>query len=745
MSGARMAKRALVLGWAVLCSIALIWAGATLMRPQEPATPLATCPFLRAGWSPVIFALGMWFLSLLSEWYEKSDLAVLLALFCALVSVGVVACFGVHDAARFFYLLLLFSAPLVYRLHQGLLLSDPGCSSQFTLVALAALSFVLAVPLILWPFSRFRAMEWFEVWRHLAGVPLGLSIVFSATLIAWYRIEGWPEARLQHIRLAALGLGTGIVPVIALTWAPTALGLPVRFPYPAAAVGMLFTPLLYLRAMVTVPAAVDRRLQRAVVSYLGVILAVTLTVIVSNALAVLRGWTPETAFIALLISLFVVWLTWRQAWRAVSRFTTRVWEGKGASYPRVVRRLSESLAATLDPRTLQRILIHSLARAMHFSWSSLYLMGESQMLVVAGSHGLAPTRGLAPSLPRTGAVAAYIRRAGAPVAHRLLREAVRSAELDVSERAVLALDDAKLWVPLIGGGVMHGLLLIGPKQGGDLYTREDVEILTTLAGQAGVAVHNARLAERVAAGREELGRAHRRALEAVELERRRLARELHDVVIQQIIGVSYQVAAAKRICDGATDSGTSDAEEARGMLEQVREGLLEVVSQLRGLCGDLRPAGLEELGLGAALQGYVARIQRDRAGSGPEISLDIDTGEAPLPDRIALILFRVAQEGLNNALRHSRADRVTLAVSNYGGYAEVIISDDGKGFVVPDRLSELATQDHFGLLSMSERVAQVGGTFSVDSILGEGTVVRAQLPLAEEEREASRGYSRGVG
>jgi len=734
MSGARLAKRSLTLGLALVSLVVLTWAGVTLIHSQEMTTLSVACPFLRAGWPPIIVSLGFWLLALASEWFERRELALLLFVFSTLVSFGRAAACGSPVAAQGFYLLLLAVAPLVYRLHQGLLVSDPGCFSRVVLLVLVALSLVLAVPLVLWPFARLQAMEWFYPWRVLARVPFLLSMFFSISLIGWYRAEGWPEARLQHIRLVALGLAIGVTPMVSLTWLPNALGLPVCLPYWASAIGLLVTPLMYLRATVAVSPDLDRRLQQVVVSYLALLVAAGMMVAVGNLLAAGAGWTFEIAVAAVLTVSVALWLSWRPVWRLLVRLTTRVWEGKGASYPRVVGRLSESLAATLDPWALRRILIHRLARAMRFSWSTLFIRDESQMLAPRGSHGLAPTRGMSVSLPRGGAIAGYVRRVGAPVSHQTLGEAMCSADLDVSERSLLALKDARLWVPLIGGGVMHGVLLIGPKQGGDTYAQEDIEILTTLAGQAGVAVHNARLMEQVAAGRQELGRAHQRLLEAVELERRRLARELHDVVIQQIIGVSYQVAAGQRICERSMEGDSEAGREAPLVLEQVREGLLDVVSQLRGLCGDLRPAGLEELGLTAALTGYVARVERDREGSDPEIRLALDTGEAILPERVALILFRVAQEGLNNALRHSGASLVTIEVSNYGGYAEVVVTDDGKGFVVPDRLSELATQDHYGLVSMSERVAQVGGMFRVDSAPGEGTVIRAQIPLGDDAK-----------
>ena len=155
-----------------------------------------------------------------------------------------------------------------------------------------------------------------------------------------------------------------------------------------------------------------------------------------------------------------------------------------------------------------------------------------------------------------------------------------------------------------------------------------------------------------------------------------------------------------------------------------------MVSQLRALIGELRPAGLEELGLPAALEGYVARLQREGGASAPAIALDLVTHGRAIPGPVAYCLFRVAQEAVRNAVRHARARRVTVSLRVLRGVAVLGVRDDGCGFDLPASLSEYAHADHYGLVGMAERIAWVGGQFVVHSQPGEGTDLTAWVPLA---------------
>jgi PAS domain S-box-containing protein len=236
---------------------------------------------------------------------------------------------------------------------------------------------------------------------------------------------------------------------------------------------------------------------------------------------------------------------------------------------------------------------------------------------------------------------------------------------------------------------------------------------------------------------QELALARRQLIENREIERLHLARELHDGAVQQLLGISYQLVASPH---RATDTQSEMAASARKRQldsEVVRKQLLEVVSQLRGLTRELRPAGLEEFGLAAALENYVAQVRAEWDGDMPDIVLNLDDGDSHLPTSVGVCLFRVAQEAIRNVLHHAAARRITISLSLNDDDIELCVEDDGHGFVVPHRLSQLAYGNHFGLIGMSERVATVDGYLSITSEPGHGTTVRVRVGRDERTLAAS--------
>jgi two-component system sensor histidine kinase UhpB len=226
----------------------------------------------------------------------------------------------------------------------------------------------------------------------------------------------------------------------------------------------------------------------------------------------------------------------------------------------------------------------------------------------------------------------------------------------------------------------------------------------------------------------ELAGAQRRLAERLEAERLHLARELHDSAVQQLLGISYQLIERHR----AVGEGRGAAADVRAPTnEDIRREVLGVVSQLRSLIGELRPAGLQELGLTIALEGYVARLQREGGPLMPQIALELDQSGTALPQSIALCIFRSAQEALRNALKHAQAQQITLRLSLWTNEVVLHVQDDGCGFRVPARLSELALADHFGLVGIAERVASAGGHCTIQSRPAQGTHVIVRIPLSE--------------
>jgi PAS domain S-box-containing protein len=210
--------------------------------------------------------------------------------------------------------------------------------------------------------------------------------------------------------------------------------------------------------------------------------------------------------------------------------------------------------------------------------------------------------------------------------------------------------------------------------------------------------------------------ARRQLAARLEEERLRLARELHDGPVQDLLAVRYQLL----------------TQPDRPAPPAIRERLLDVIGQLRGIIGELRPAGLDDFGLLTALEEYAAQLRRDLEPGGPTILLNLDPGGQTLPSTVATCLFHVAQEALRNALTHARAGQIRLTLGLDSGTVTVRVADDGTGFVVPPRLAALARGQHFGLIGLAERVEWAGGQLTIASAPGAGTIVTIQLPCWSE-------------
>ena len=208
--------------------------------------------------------------------------------------------------------------------------------------------------------------------------------------------------------------------------------------------------------------------------------------------------------------------------------------------------------------------------------------------------------------------------------------------------------------------------------------------------------------------------AARTALMAQEAERLRVARELHDEIGQTLTAITLQAERAA----GGDPAGASH--ELRRVADAVRESLDEV----RRIARELRPEALDDLGLGSALIALCTRLD---AQGGPSIKRQLQPRLPPLSPDVELVIYRVVQESLTNAIRHADATTVTVSLEADAETVTVSVTDDGTG--MPSRLR----RDTAGIAGMRERALLVGGRLSIESRPGEGTAVRLVVPLARED------------
>ncbi|HQE92450.1 MAG TPA: ATP-binding cassette domain-containing protein [Anaerolineae bacterium] len=214
-----------------------------------------------------------------------------------------------------------------------------------------------------------------------------------------------------------------------------------------------------------------------------------------------------------------------------------------------------------------------------------------------------------------------------------------------------------------------------------------------------------------------LQQASRRLITEREAERKALARELHDQIIQDLLSYNYQLEEAE---------GETADESLRQKLAEIREGIRQVVGSLRLVCSDLRPPTIDHHGLSAAIRSLVSQWSEQ---TGIAVELQIDPALGRLPETIELSVFRIIQEGLSNVRKHANATRVNLGLRRTSTASLIVdLIDNGQGMGRPLNLADLTEQKHFGLVGISERVSLLGGTLQVTSPPGGGLTLQIEIP-----------------
>jgi two-component system, NarL family, sensor histidine kinase DevS len=364
-----------------------------------------------------------------------------------------------------------------------------------------------------------------------------------------------------------------------------------------------------------------------------------------------------------------------------------------------LQELGNALATETDLEKLLDLVVRRLRELLDARVVALALPAggdELKFAAVAGAEGLLGTT-ISRSESKSGAVLARRR----------------------SERIDSVLDDPEvhqevsrqlaartgMWVPLIARDEAIGVLEIHDKEGADpRFSHDDFRLAETFAARAAVAVE---LSQRVARD------AVRRVVQAQELERRRLARELHDETGQALTSILLGL---KPLEDALAEH------PARASLAELREQVVDALQEVRRLAVELRPAVLDDFGLVPALERLLEAFGEQ---SGLQVDFHSALGEARLPSDVETALYRVVQESLTNILKHANASHISVSLARRPSGVAAVIEDDGAGFD-----HRAVRGEGIGLLGMRERLALLDGRLEVESRPGAGTTVVAEVPFA---------------
>jgi signal transduction histidine kinase len=361
------------------------------------------------------------------------------------------------------------------------------------------------------------------------------------------------------------------------------------------------------------------------------------------------------------------------------------------------------------------------------------LMPEGEdKLVFAAVCGFGAVQLKGSAMPRNTGVAGYVMETGESVWLNSHGSSAPGLSIYRQIESVSEFhSESLLAAPLVQGGVTIGVLEAAHSRP-DGLTADQLPTLAAAAHWAAIAIANAQLHEQTQQLREQ---------QALLEERARLARELHDVVTQSVYSMSVLAGAWRR----QIEAGTLTPQKAH--IDELGQLAQQALREVRLMIYELRPTELEEEGLLGALYRRLETVE-ERAGIQTQLIVTDGTSRTDprqpdsraamidfyrLPPRVELSLYRIVQEALNNALKHSGATAVNVCMRLENGSLSLEIEDNGCGFGAESRPE---SGGGFGLLGMSERAQQLGGSLSIVSSPGQGTIVQvAGVPYRSGEAE----------
>jgi signal transduction histidine kinase len=264
-------------------------------------------------------------------------------------------------------------------------------------------------------------------------------------------------------------------------------------------------------------------------------------------------------------------------------------------------------------------------------------------------------------------------------------------------------------------GIRIGELIVGLRTGQRRLGSQDVAVLELLAGPLALALHATALSAALQESRVSI-------VAAREEERRRLRRDLHDGLGPVLTGIAFKA-------DAARNTLPADPARASELLGQLRADTTGAIDDIRRLVFGLRPPALDDLGLIGSLRQQSARLAQRPDGGSLAVQLDVPEDLPPLPAAVEVAAYRIVTEAMTNAARHSGATSITVRLAlPEGDDLRIEVSDDGAG-------PPASWQAGFGLISMRERAAELGGSCEAGPAPGGGGRVTASLPLGQSPAE----------
>jgi len=479
----------------------------------------------------------------------------------------------------------------------------------------------------------------------------------------------------RQTRIVLWGMGLGFLPFLTLTLLPILLDLPGLH-------GASTTPFLILIPLSYAYVIHQRKLLKVdfiinrLVAYfvLGLSVLITSYVVLMIFAAVMKLPTSVPA-IGGIVAVAAAFISFSMRDK-VNHWVSRTLYGAYYDHASIAGSISNQLAHAPDRNTLVTLLTQDLAMQMGIKQTALFL-SDGEMLK--------QQRGEQPySVSLDDGLCQTLLDAREPMrAQTLWQECLQTARDSWKQ-----FEWGEIFVPIIYENSLHGILILGERVAGDIYSAQDMHIIATVAHQSALASANIQFIEA-------LRGLSQRLVRAGEEERKQLARELHDGVLQNLFFIKHRL--------------RQDAESV-GYIN-------DVIDTLRRIIKAQRPSALDR-GLVPALQDLIEDLNRVFSKSGPNIVWRNEVSKIDASDEQATAIYRIAQESISNAIRHAQARNITITLQQEGTSISLVVEDDGLGMP-----STYAQGEHHGLIGMRERAIMIGANLCVTSNHKNGTRV----------------------
>lgn len=710
---------------------------------------------------PLLVALAFWGIGLvvwaLCPFHGVSRLFFALSQAVAgMLAVGGLSAFRIPWALWLFNLLLLLLAPLA--LHFYACFPDappPRYRRPLLRLAYGAGSF-LAVVSIIWP--RPLASPTVPQWLW-TGIRSFVALVLLVALALLLRRRKGPLPLHQRRRLLIAGMAFSLLPLLLFSFLPELVRSSPVLDYVWTFPLLILLPLSYGYAVRRGELGkVDFILNRSLV-YLTLTLMLAGFYLLVSALLGYLGAALGGRFLpgqplreALVVALVagVAAVTFYPLRDRVQHWMDYLFYGGWYDYQTVVQETVRKLTTVATLPDVARILLDEVATAMKLRCACLVLANEpinshpltayslvdsNQSLVsgcfvsaTPGNESCPLQSDTPPSLLHNGVLARILATASAPLDldWKHLQQAVEGRPLSEAEQVLLICPHARLLTPLRQGQELLGVLLLGSRLGDEPLFPHDQAIIETVARHTAVVMENLILLEREHQWATEVKALQSRLIEAREEERKQVARDLHDEVLQDLT-TAYRMLG---------DWHHLSPEAAKQRLEEVGQCLYYVIKAVRRICSEQRSPVLDVLGLADAVQAYAKEFE-NRTGIAVRVIVK-GNDQTRFPEQVEVCLFRVFQEALRNVEKHAGATKVDVALeippnSIQPGAVVLTVRDNGCGFELSPQLGTFINRGCFGLVGMRERLAMVGGQLILSSSPGRGTRLVARVPITTSE------------